>query len=65
MAFGQHDVNSMNARAEDRIKNGQGVRGLFLVPQRRSIPIVAECLILIAEASEFEEWNDRIVYLPF
>ena len=60
-----HDVNTMKAFAEQRIADGRGIHGLFLVPQRRPIPRVAECLVLIAEASEFEEWRDRIVYLPF
>jgi hypothetical protein len=60
-----HDVNTMRAFAQQRIADGRGVHGLFLVPQRRSVPMVVECLLLIAEASEFEEWRDQIVYLPF
>lgn len=59
-----HDVNTMKAFAEQRIADGRGIHGLLLVPQRRPILPVVESLVLIAEASEFEEWRDRIVYLP-
>lgn len=60
-----HDVNTMKGFAERRITEGRGIHGLFLVPQSRPTRPVAECLILIWSASEFEEWRDRIVYLPF
>lgn len=59
-----HDVNTMKAFAAKRVANGRGLRGLFLAPQRSAIRLVAESLVLIWEASEFEEWRDRIVYLP-
>ena len=59
-----HDVNTMKAEAEKRIDNGDGVHGLFLVPQSRTTRSVAESLVLIWAASEFEEWKDRIVLLP-
>ena len=60
-----HDVNTMKANAEARIAAGKGLHGLLLVPQRRAVTMVAESLVLVSEASEFEEWRDRIVYLPF
>lgn len=60
-----HDVNTMKAFAEHRIAAGDGLHGLFLVPQTRATRPIAECLSLIWSASEFEEWRDRIVYLPF
>ena len=60
-----HDVHTMNPFAEQRIADGRGIHGLFLVPQSKAIRSVAESLILIWKASEFEEWRDRIVFLPF
>ena len=60
-----HDVNTMKSFAAQRIADGRRIHGLFLVPQQRAIRMVAESLVLIWEASEFEEWRDRIVYLPF
>jgi hypothetical protein len=59
-----HDVNTMKTFAQRRIADGHGIRGLFLAPQRRAIRLIAESLVLIWEASELEEWRDRIVYLP-
>ena len=60
-----HDVNTMKAAAERRVADGQSMHGLFLVPQSRSTKAVAESLVLIWLESEFEEWKDKIVYLPF
>jgi Domain of unknown function (DUF5615) len=59
-----HDVSTMKAFAEQRSSDGRGIHGLFLVPQRRTIPLVAQNLVLISEASQFEEWRDRIIHLP-
>ena len=60
-----HDVNTMKSFAERRIADGPGIHGLFLAPQHHSSRPVAECLILIWSASDFEDWRDRIVYVPF
>ena len=60
-----HDVSTMKSSAIKRISDGSGIHGLFLVPQGRAIRAVAESLHLIFEASEFEDWRDQIVYLPF
>jgi PIN like domain len=59
-----HDVNTLKATAEKRIAEERGLHGLFLVPQRSATRKVADSLVLIWEASEFEEWRDKIVYLP-
>ena len=60
-----HDVNTMKAVAEQRISDGEGIHGLFLISQSKPTTRVVECLVLISQASEFEEWRDRIVFLPF
>jgi hypothetical protein len=59
-----HDVNTMAAAAKARMANGQQVAGLFLAPQSRAVRAVAESLVLIWAASQAEEWQDRIIYLP-
>ena len=59
-----HDVTTMKAMAERRLATGDGLHGLFLASQSQSTRVVAESLVLIWSASEFEEWRDRIVYLP-
>ncbi len=59
-----HDVNTMKALAEERVLQRNGLHGLFLIPQDRSIRAVAESVVLLWSASGFEEWNDQVVYLP-
>ena len=59
-----HDVNTMKGTAEHRVAAAQGMKGLFLVPQSRRTRLIAESLVLIWAASQAEEWQDRIVYLP-
>jgi hypothetical protein len=59
-----HDVNTMLAAAERRVADGLPMSGLFLIPQHRPTTAAAESLQLIWLASAFEEWNNRIVYLP-
>ena len=59
-----HDVNTMRAVAVRRVAEGLPMPGLFLIPQIRSTTAAAESLRVIWSASEFEEWRDRIVYLP-
>jgi len=59
-----HDVNTMGARAEARVAAEQGMSGLFLVPQARATHAVAEDVVLIWGASQAEEWDGQVVYLP-
>lgn len=59
-----HDVNTMKALAEDRITRQVGLHGLFLIPQDRPIRAVAESVVMLWSASEFDEWKDQIIYLP-
>jgi len=59
-----HDVDTMKAVAEVRLASGERMAGLFLVPQSRTTRVVAASLLLIWSASQAEEWEGRIVYLP-
>ncbi len=59
-----HDVNTLKALAEERIRAGSGVSGVLLVPQTRLTRPIAESLIVIWGASYAEEWQDAVVYLP-
>src|SRR5947209_15723452 len=55
-----HDVNTMPAEANARVAAGQAMPGLLLVQQRRPYRRVIEDLVLIAVASEAEEWVNQI-----
>lgn len=59
-----HDVNTMKAEAERRLRQGLALSALFLAPQFRPTREIAESLFLIWSVSEAEEWDGRIVYLP-
>ena len=60
-----HDVNTMPAAAYTRLAAGQSFPGLFMVQQSSPIASVIENLVLIWAASELEEWQNQIVFVPF
>ena len=59
-----HDVNTMTAAAEQRVKAGLPLTGLFMVHQMDPVKPNIESLILIWSASEAEEWRNLVCYLP-
>lgn len=59
-----HDVNTMRGHAEVRVQDGLDMAGLFLAPQKYPSRVIAENLVLIWSASQLEEWQGRVVYLP-
>jgi Domain of unknown function (DUF5615) len=59
-----HDVNTMTAAAYDRISNGDEMAGLLMVRQIDPVRLVIEDLVLIWSASEAEEWENQIRFLP-
>lgn len=65
MAVLSHDVNTMIEVAATRIRDGEPMHGLFVTDQRGPLAPVIESLVVIWVASEAEEWQGRIVYLPF
>jgi hypothetical protein len=38
--------------------------GVFLISQRVPVVVAVEALLMIAEASEAEEWKNQLTYLP-
>ena len=59
-----HDVNTMTRAAEERLAAEDGISGLLLIPQERVSGEIIDDLILIALASEAEEWRNLIQFLP-
>jgi hypothetical protein len=59
-----HDVNTTPAEAWSRLAAGQPLSGLLMVHQRDPIGPVIDSLILIWSASEGEEWQGQIRFLP-
>ena len=60
-----HDVNTMPATAYARLSDGRPFPGLFMVRQASPIRAVIESLVLVWAASELEEWQNQVVFLPF
>lgn len=59
-----HDAQTMTGQAYSRISTGKRMAGVFIV--RRNVPmsLVIEHVLLLAEASLPEEWENRVGYLP-
>lgn len=59
-----HDVSTMTSWAWDRLAAGEEIGGLMLAPQERTTREIADSLLVIAGASEAEEWRNQVVFLP-
>jgi hypothetical protein len=59
-----HDVNTMPAYAYERMAKGATMAGLLMVSQFEPIGGIIENLILIASASDAEEWSGVVAFLP-
>jgi hypothetical protein len=59
-----HDRRTMTLHFTERIAAGKHSAGVFIVTQDDRVGEVIESLVLIALASDAEEWMDTIRYLP-
>jgi hypothetical protein len=59
-----HDVTTMSKHAFDRIEQGLPMSGVIEVSQERQIGEAIEELILIAECSLENEWQNQVIFLP-
>jgi hypothetical protein len=59
-----HDVNTMPAAAYGRFMAGKTTAGLLMVQQTNPVRVIIEHLLLIWSASEAEEWNNQVCFLP-
>jgi hypothetical protein len=59
-----HDVNTMPAEAYARVAAAQPMPGLLMVHQAQPIAPIIDTLVLIWSASEAEEWQDQVRFLP-
>jgi Domain of unknown function (DUF5615) len=59
-----HDVNIMPSAAYSRMSSGQKMSGLLMVKQSDPVGVIIACLILIWSASEAEEWENQVCFLP-
>jgi hypothetical protein len=59
-----HDVNTMPRAAYALMRSGQKMSGLLMVKQSDPVGPIIACLVLIWSASEAEEWENQVCFLP-
>jgi hypothetical protein len=59
-----HDVATMTAFAYERITKNLPMSGIFEVPKNLPVGEAIEQLILIAECSLKDEWENQVRFLP-
>ncbi|MBX3244118.1 MAG: DUF5615 family PIN-like protein [Acidobacteria bacterium] len=58
------DVTTMKEHASSRLRTGKPMPGLFLVPDTVPIGNAIDEIVLIAECTAPDDWNNRIEFLP-
>ena len=59
-----HDVNTVPNHAYERVRKGQPMPGVIAVHLEAPIGTVLDDLLLIVGASELEEYDGQVVFLP-
>lgn len=59
-----HDFRTLPGFANERLRAGLAMPGVFLLRSTLPIRVMIEELVLVVEASEAEEWVNRVVRLP-
>jgi hypothetical protein len=58
------DRNTMTAHAWDRVRRGESMVGVFVIPEQMPIGQAILELELIALASESKDWHRQVIFLP-
>ena len=48
----------------DHLRSGRHSPGLFIVRTNVSLPDIVEAMVIVAHASDPDEWLDRLEYIP-
>jgi len=59
-----HDVKTMAKHVYERIAEGRFTSGVFVIKDSLPIGKVIEEILAINEASEADEWSNKVIYLP-
>jgi hypothetical protein len=59
-----HDVSTVTHYAYERVRTGQSMYGIFEVGRDIPIGVAIEDILLLAECSLDDEWEDQVRYLP-
>ena len=58
------DVNTLIGYAYQRIERGISTAGVFILRKEAPLSEIIEHLLLIASASQTDEWENQITYIP-
>jgi len=59
-----HDVTTITKYAYERISDGLPMPGVFAIKMTSSLGEIIDDIILLADYSYENEWEDKIVFLP-
>lgn len=59
-----HDVSTLAVFAFDRVADGRPMPGVIEIPETVPMSVIIDELVLIAGASDSDEWKDTVRYLP-
>ncbi len=59
-----HDVNTITTYAYERVISGENMSGVFEVSRSVLVATAIEDILLIAECSLENEWENQVQYLP-
>ena len=59
-----YDESSMPGHWIDHLRSGRHSPGLFIVRTNVSLPDIVEAMVIVAHASDPDEWLDRLEYIP-
>jgi hypothetical protein len=59
-----HDAKTMPHHAHEQLANGLNVTGVIIVKDSISFRIVIDDLLAISQASSFDEWQNKVTFLP-
>jgi hypothetical protein len=60
-----HDRQTVPGFAYDRVRAGEAMPGVFVVDDRVPVRAAIDAVLLAEDASEQDEWRDRVLFLPF
>ena len=59
-----HDSSTLFARAFARVLAGERMPSVIVVSQATGVGVAIDDLVLVAECSSSEDWNDQVRYVP-
>jgi hypothetical protein len=59
-----HDVSTVPAAAYERVKAGQSMWGVFILPDQMPIGQAIDEIIFLSIDAQPDEWKNQVIFLP-